>query len=195
MSPEEERLKQWLTVLNEPDAVMSKIAAEKLGEMHSMRPIPDLIRAMQHRTTLVAAASALALGKIRDNSATPALIQTLLTHQDVVVQTAAAESLGVLKTTEAVPALRKIVYDHIETYKNDRFNLTRGMSRGLFTTAIQSCGRLAPVKLCASCRQSNTRAKAPLPGADSVPAVPDAPDVVHRHCAGYAPPWGAGVAR
>jgi HEAT repeat protein len=138
MTNEEERLQHWLTVLAEPDAHMSKIAAEKLGSLRLPQAVPSLIYAMQHRTASVAAAAALALGEIRDKNAIRPLIVTMMNHQDVVVQTAAAEALGAMKAVDAVPSLKRIVQDYLAKYENDRFNLTRGMSRGLFTTAIQS---------------------------------------------------------
>lgn len=136
MSPEEERLKKWLAVLNEPNAEMSKIAAEKLGSLHNPIAVPDLIRAMEHRTAMVAASAALALGKIGDKSASPSLIKTLHNHQDVMVQSAAAEALGQLREIQAISHLKQTIDEYLEKYKNDRFNLTRGMSRGLFTTSI-----------------------------------------------------------
>jgi HEAT repeat protein len=145
MSPEEERLKKWLAVLNEPDAQMSRIAAEKLGDLRNTTAIPDLIRAMQHRTAQVASAAALALGKIGDKSASPSLIKTLHDHQDVMVQTAAAEALGHLRDTQAIAHLKQTIDDYLDKYKNDRFNLTRGMSRGLFTTSIAALRNIGTV--------------------------------------------------
>lgn len=137
-SMEEQRLKKWMDVLHEPDTEMSKIAADKLGEIGNKQAVPELIEAMEKRTALVAAAAAIALGKIGDRSSIPVLIKTLRRHQDVVVQSGAAEALGMMRAEEAVPALKAVVQDYLNKYKNDRFNLTRGFQRGLFTTCIQS---------------------------------------------------------
>jgi HEAT repeat protein len=138
MTQEEERLKHWLRVLNEPNAEMSKIAAQKLGELKRDEAVQDLLNALQKRTSMVAAACALALGKIGDKRALNTLCSMMQNHQDVMVQTAAAEALGEMRAKEAVPALKAIIDDYIKTFYNDRFNLTRGMRRGLFTTAISS---------------------------------------------------------
>jgi HEAT repeat protein len=135
---EEQRLKKWLQVLDEPDAEMSKIAADKLGELGMKEAVPALIKAMQGRTMFVAMASAQALGTIGDEQAIPALIKTLQRHQEVNVRTAAAESLGNLRARQGIPALKKVINDYLEKNENDRFRLTRGYERGLFTTAIAS---------------------------------------------------------
>ncbi len=134
---EDERLKQWLKVLQEPNAEMSKIAAEKLGDLKRKEAVPLLIEHMKERTALVAAACALALGKIGERRETfPALVHTLKNHQDVMVQTASAEALGELRLSEAVTHLKAVTDEYISTFKNDRFGFTRGMRRGLFTTCI-----------------------------------------------------------
>lgn len=139
MTPQEEqRLKQWLRVLQEPNAEMSKIAADKLGDIGRKEAIPALLEELKKRTALVAAACALALGKIGDKSVLSTLAQVMKTHQDVIVQTACAEALGQLRSPDAVPHLKAVLDDYIATYKHDRFNMTRGMKRGLFTTAIYS---------------------------------------------------------
>lgn len=139
MTPQEEaRLKKWLRVLAEPDAEMSKIAADKLGELGSKIAVPELIKAMEGRTVFVAAASAQALGVIGDESAIQPLTKVLLRHQEVYVRTAAAEALGLMRATSAVPALKKVIEDYINENAHDRFRLTRGYERGLFTTAIEA---------------------------------------------------------
>ncbi|MCU0511181.1 MAG: HEAT repeat domain-containing protein [Anaerolineae bacterium] len=130
------RLNQWLEVLREPDAEMSKIAADKLGDLGSREAVADLITAMERRTAFVAAAAALALGKIGDPLAIPVLLQTLEAHQDVQVKAAAAEALGLLRAKNAVTALKKVVQDYLDTYRNDHFSRTRSYQRGLFTAAI-----------------------------------------------------------
>jgi HEAT repeat protein len=137
-NPEDERLKQWLRVLQEPNAEMSKIAADKLGDLRRSEAVPVLIEQMRKRTAFVAAACAGALGKIGDKKALSTLAETMKSHSDVVVQTACAEALGELRTSEAVPHLKAVVEDYLNTFKHDRFNLTRGMKRGLFTTAIHA---------------------------------------------------------
>lgn len=137
-SLEEQRLKKWLDVLGQSDPEMSKIAADKLGEIASPAATAALIDAMKRRTAAVAAACALALGKINDKSAIPDLIDVLKHHQEVTVQTAAAESLGLMKAVDAIPALKWVIDDYVRTYKNDRFNMTRGFRRGLFMTCIYS---------------------------------------------------------
>jgi hypothetical protein len=138
MTVSNQRLRQWLEVLREPDAEMSKIAAEKLAEIGSNEAVPDLIKAMQGRTALVASASAKALGRLADKRAIAPLIQALLYHQDLVVQTAAADSLGALKAVDAVPSLKKVVDTYIQTYKHDHFTMTRSHQRGLFITCIDA---------------------------------------------------------
>jgi HEAT repeat protein len=138
MSSTEERLQHWLKTLNEPDANMSKIAAEKLGDLGDSRAVEPLIKTMQTRTPMIAAACALALGNLKDKRAVSHLISALKTSSDVHVQTAAAEALGIMKEVSAVPALKLTVEAYLKTYQNDRFNLIRGMNRGLFTTALQA---------------------------------------------------------
>jgi len=137
-SLEEQRLKKWLDVLGQSDPEMSKIAADKLGELANPAATAALVDAMQRRTSGVAAACALALGKINDKSAVPPLMDVLRHHQEVMVQTAAAEALGMMKSSEAVPTLKWVIDDYMRTYKNDRFNMTRGFRRGLFMTCIYS---------------------------------------------------------
>jgi HEAT repeat protein len=130
------RLKQWLEVLREPDAEMSKIAADKLGEIGSPDAVPDLITALERRTPFVAAAAAQALGKIRDKRAVPALLKALSNHQDIMVRTAAAESVGLIRAMDGVPLLKKVVQDYLDTYRTDHFSRTRSFQRGLFTACI-----------------------------------------------------------
>lgn len=130
------RLKQWLEVLREPDAEMSKIAADKLGDIGSPEAVPDLILALERRTAFVAAAAAKALGMIGDKRAILPLIKALNHHQDIMVRTAAAEALGALHALEAVSHLKKVVQDYLDTYRTDHFSKTRSFQRGLFTTSI-----------------------------------------------------------
>lgn len=137
-----ERLKKWLEVLGEPDAEMSKIAADKLGELGSPEAINDLIHALERRTAFVATAAAYALGRIGDKRAVPALAHALLTHQDVVVQTAAAYALGDIKSADGVPALKQTIQDYLNTFLADHYTLTRGYKRGLFTTSIDALKRI-----------------------------------------------------
>jgi HEAT repeat protein len=132
------RLKQWLEVLREPDAEMSKIAADKLGEIGSPDAVPELVSALERRTPFVAAAAAQALGKIRDKRAVPALMKALNNHQDIMVRTSCAEALGSIRATEAIPALKKVVQDYLDTYRTDHFSRTRSFQRGLFTASIAS---------------------------------------------------------
>lgn len=132
----DERLQKWLKVLKEPNAEMSKIAADKLGEIGDKAAVPALLETLRTRAAFVAGAAALALGKIGDKSAVKDLIHAMQTHQDVVVRTAAAEALGEMRAIEAIPALKAVCDEYLKTYQHDRFNLTRGMERGLFTTAI-----------------------------------------------------------
>lgn len=134
----DQRLRQWIEVLREPDAEMSKIAADKLGDIGSPDAVPDLVTAMQKRTVAVAAAAAKALGKLKDKRAVPPLIQALNSHQDILVQTAAAESLGRLKAVDGVPALKKVIETYLQTYKHDHFTMTRSHQRGLFIACIDA---------------------------------------------------------
>lgn len=138
-SIEEQRLQKWIKVLHGKDAEMSRIAAEKLGEIGNPVAIPDLDKALHTRTMFVAAVAAKSLGKIGNKSAVSSLLRTLANlRQDVVVRTAAAEALGIIGHYSAIPGLETVVNDHISKYKNDRFNLIQGYERGLFTTAIRS---------------------------------------------------------
>ena len=134
----DQRLRQWLEVLREPDAEMSKIAADKLGEIGNPEALPDLITAMQKRTVQVAAAAAKALGKLKDKRAVPPLIQALSSHQDILVQTAAADSLGKMRAVDGIPALKKVIETYLQTYKHDHFTMTRSHQRGLFITCIDA---------------------------------------------------------
>jgi len=146
-SIEEQRLKKWIKVLHDRDAEMSRIAAEKLGEIGNPVAVPELIDAMHNRTMFVAANAAKALGNIGDKSAVPALLKTLAnTRQDVVVRTAAAESLGQIKHHSAVEGLESVVKEYTEKYKNDRYNFIQGYERGLFTTAIRSLKQIGTPK-------------------------------------------------
>lgn len=131
-----ERLDKWIQVLREPNAEMSKIAADKLGEIGDKTAVPALLETLRTRAAFVAGAAALALGRIGDKNTVKDLVRAMQTHQDVVVRTAAAEALGVMKSIEAIPALKAVCDDYLKAYQHDRFNLTRGMERGLFTTAI-----------------------------------------------------------
>ncbi len=138
-SIEQQRLEKWIKVLHGRDAEMSRIAAEKLGEIGNKAAVPELIKAMHGRSMFVAANAAKALGKIRDKTSVPALLKTLADdRQDVVVRTAAAESLGLIKHPSAIAGLEVVIKDYTEKYKNDRYNLIQGYERGLFTTAIRS---------------------------------------------------------
>lgn len=134
----EQRFKQWLEVLREPDAETSKIAADKLGDIGNTDAVPALIEAMERRTAFVAAAAAQALGKLGDKRAIQPLLTAVVNHQDIMVQTAAAESLGMMRAKEAVPTLKKVVQDYLDAYKNDHFSKTRSFRRGLFTTCISA---------------------------------------------------------
>jgi HEAT repeat protein len=144
---EEQRLKKWINVLHGKDAEMSRIAAEKLGDIGNLVAIPELDKALHTRTMFVAAVAAKALGKIGDKSAVDSLLKTLTNQrQDVVVRTAAAEALGIIGHHSAISGLEVIVNDHISKYKNDRFNLIQGYERGLFTTAIRSLKQIGTPK-------------------------------------------------
>lgn len=138
-SVEEQRLKKWIKVLHGRDAEMSRIAAEKLGEIGNPVAIPELEKALAGRTMFVAANAAKAMGRIGNRSAVAALIDALTdTKQDVVVRTAAAEALGNIGHYSAIEGLEIVVNDYITKYKNDRYNLIQGYERGLFTSAIRS---------------------------------------------------------
>ncbi len=146
-SIEQQRLDKWIKVLHGKDAEMSRIAAEKLGEIGNPVAIPDLEKALHTRTMFVAAVAAKSLGKIGDKSAVDSLMKALRnTRQDVVVRTAAAEALGIIGHYTAVPSLEEVVNEHISKYKNDRFNLIQGYERGLFTTAIRSLKQIGTSK-------------------------------------------------
>lgn len=134
----DQRVRQWIEVLREPDAEMSKIACDKLGDIGSKDAVPDLIAAMQKRTALVAAAAAKALGRLDDKRAASALIQTLTTHHDILVQTTAAESLGLLKASEAVETLKTLVEDYIQRNRHDHWTMTRSQQRGLFIACLDA---------------------------------------------------------
>jgi len=138
MSLSDQRLRQWLEVLHEPDAEMSKIAADKLADIGSVEAVPDLIKAMQGRTALVASAAAKALGKLKDKRAAAPLIQTLTSHQDGLVQTAAAEALGVMRALEGIPVLKKIIENYLQTNQHDHFTMTRSHQRGLFIACLDA---------------------------------------------------------
>lgn len=137
-----ERLVKWLEVLREPDAEMSKIAADKLGEIGSVEAVKDLIDALERRTAFVAAAAAQALGRIGDKRAVPSLVHALLEHHDVMVQTAAAEALGLIKSPDGIPALKQTIIDYLDTFRSDHYSLTRGFKRGLYTTSILALKRI-----------------------------------------------------
>ena len=146
-SIEQQRLDKWIKVLHGKDAEMSRIAAEKLGEIGNPVAIPDLDKALHTRTMFVAAVAAKSLGKIGDKSAVDSLMTALRNkRQDVVVRTAAAEALGIIGHYTAVPSLEEVVNEHISKYKNDRFNLIQGYERGLFTTAIRSLKQIGTSK-------------------------------------------------
>ena len=146
-SIEEQRLSKWIKVLHGKDAEMSRIAAEKLGEIGNPVAIPDLDKALHNRTMFVAAGAAKSLGKIGDKSAVDSLVKALSNkRQDVVVRTAAAEALGIIGHYSAVGSLEQVVNDYIEKYKNDRYNLIQGYERGLFTTAIRSLKQIGTSK-------------------------------------------------
>lgn len=137
-SIEEQRLKKWIAVLNDNDAEMSKIAANKLGEIGNRDAVPHLIRAMQSRTMFVSAASAQALGDIGDKSAVPALIKTMNNHRDAIVQESAVRSLGKLGGAESVRALRTLVESYKENLDGDRYTQLRDYRRGVYTTALEA---------------------------------------------------------
>lgn len=143
---EEQRLKKWLEMLKSTDANMAKIAADKLGEIGNTMAVMPLIEALQRRTATVAAAAAQALGRINDKRALSPLIEALRSHQDVMVQTAAADGLGMMRAVQAIAPLSAVIDDYLETFKNDRFNLTRGMRRGLFTTCIHSLRQIGTLE-------------------------------------------------
>lgn len=136
---EEQRLNKWIKVLHGRDAEMSRIAAEKLGEIGNPVAIPELEKALAGRTMFVAANAAKAMGRIGHKSSVPALIKALTDkNQDVVVRTAAAEALGEIGHYSAIEGLEMVVNNYVTKYKNDRYNLIQGYERGLFTTAIRS---------------------------------------------------------
>lgn len=138
-SIEEQRLKKWIKVLHDKDAEMSRIAAEKLGEMGERSAIPDLEKVLNTRTMFVAAAAAKALGKIGHRSAVNGLVTAMLNERnDVVVRTACAEALGLIGHYTGVDGLETVVNNYVNKYHNDRHNLLKGYERGLFTTAIRS---------------------------------------------------------
>ncbi|MGB1287479.1 MAG: HEAT repeat domain-containing protein [Aggregatilineales bacterium] len=139
---EQRRLQKWIRVVGEPDIEMSKIAADKLAEMGASEAIPALINALETRTTFVAVASAQALGKIGDKTAIKPLIQAMQQHNEIAVQTAAAEALGKIGDKKAVPALKREVETFLHEHKNDRYSLTRGFKRGLFTTCIAALKKI-----------------------------------------------------
>jgi len=146
-SVEEQRLKKWIKVLHDRDAEMSRIAAEKLGEIGNIKAIPELEKALAGRTMFVAANAAKALGRIGHKSSIDSLIKALLDkRQDVVVRTAAAEALGDIGHYTAVEGLEIVVNNYIKKYKNDRYNLIQGYERGLFTTSIRSLKRIGTSK-------------------------------------------------
>jgi len=146
-SIEEQRLNKWIKVLHGKDAEMSRIAAEKLGDIGNPVAIPDLDKALHTRTLFVAAVAAKSLGRIGDKSAVNSLIKALSNkRQDVVVRTAAAEALGNIGHYSAISSLEEVVNDYIEKYKNDRYNLIQGYERGLFTTAIRSLKQIGTSK-------------------------------------------------
>lgn len=146
-SVEEQRLKKWIKVLHGRDAEMSRIAAEKLGEIGNPVAIPELEKALDGRTMFVAANAAKALGKIGDKSAIDTLIKSLTDNrQDVVVRTAAAEALGAIGHYSAIAGLETVVNNYISKYKNDRYNLIQGYERGLFTTSIRALKQIGTSK-------------------------------------------------
>lgn len=146
-SLEEQRLKKWINVLHGKDAEMSRIAAEKLGDIGHPVAIPELDKALHTRTMFVAAVAAKSLGRIGDKSAVPSLLKSLANQRlDVVVRAAAAEALGVIGHYSAISGLEAVVNNHMTKYHDDRFNLIQGYERGLFTTAIRSLKQIGTPK-------------------------------------------------
>jgi HEAT repeat protein len=153
-SIEEQRLDKWIKVLHGRDAEMSRIAAEKLGEIGNPVAIPELEKALT-RTMFVAAVAAKSLGKIGDKSAVGSLTKTLNNQrQDVAVRTAAAEALGIIGHYSAIGSLEEVVNTYIDKYKNDRYNLIQGYERGLFTTSIRSLKQIGTSKAKRIARQA-----------------------------------------
>lgn len=136
-SVEMQRLRRWLSVLEDTDAETSKIAADKLAEMGHPDAVQPLIRAMKTRTAMVSLAATQALGKLGDLSAVPDLIEIMNTHTDVYIQTAAAEALGKLRAKAAVPALKAVITDYLKG-STDHFSRVHNYRRGLFTSAVHS---------------------------------------------------------
>ncbi len=139
LSPlERQRLEKWLTILVEGDREMSKIAADKLGQIGHPAAVPALIEALDRRPPEVSAAAARALGLIGDKQAVPALITAMLEHHDVTVNTAAAEALGDLRDPRAVDALAQVIDAYNNKYQGDRFGRVHSHMRGLYIAAIRA---------------------------------------------------------
>jgi HEAT repeat protein len=133
---EELRYQKWIETLNDTDAEMSRIAAEKLAEIGNPAALYDLVKAMETRTATVAQAAAVALGDLGDTQAVGPLMRTLLGHTEVGVRSAAARALGRLGDEEAIPALKAVIDD----YKaNTGGSYERKyVDRGLFTACIDA---------------------------------------------------------
>ncbi|HVK09773.1 MAG TPA: HEAT repeat domain-containing protein [Gemmataceae bacterium] len=102
--------------LRDPDAWVSALAAEALGEMgeSAEAAVPALVRSLRHGTTQVRANAADALGKLGGgaSSAVPALVQAAA-DEDGGVRAAAFKAVGEIGTLTpaAVAALRAALID------------------------------------------------------------------------------------
>lgn len=137
MTVETARIQKWIRILGENDVEMAKIAAQKLGEMHSREAVPALITAMEKRHVTISLAATRALGEIGDLQAVPSLVKIMKTHYDVTVMTAAAEALGQLRAIEAISDL-KAVLDQYLAQNRDRYERTHSIKRGLFVAAVRA---------------------------------------------------------
>lgn len=151
---EQQRFEKWMRLLDGHDAEMSKVAADKLAEIGNLKAVPALIEALEKRTTFVAVASAHALGKMGDDRAIDPLIKALKRHPDLAVQSAAAEALGELRAKEAIPVLKAEVQAYLDTHNDDRFTLTRGFKRGLFTVCIAALKQIGTMEAVSFARQA-----------------------------------------
>jgi len=83
-------------------------ACRALGILRGQAALPDLIDALKSKDNRVMYETLVAIEKIRDPSAGPA-ITYLLRDLDDRVQSAAIETVGILRTREALPTLRSVV--------------------------------------------------------------------------------------
>lgn len=139
---DERRLKKWLGNLNGHDSELSASSAEKLGKLGHPGAVPDLIKAMENRVSMVSAAAAQALGEIKDKSAVPSLLKVARGHNDSVVQTAAMKALGEIGDERAVPVLEGIIDEYLRSTSGDRLSRIRGFNYALLDTAVYSLRRI-----------------------------------------------------